>query len=129
VSSFFMVNFKELLFRIKSVFIIRPLCVSHKPQSSKKLKCFEFCLREKMFFYSFQTYFHMNKLAFSRILYLFTKWTKYDCMFTSVINSQLPIVKVIPKGFKHNAFFFIDNSDIFSRKQNSKHFKINVISL
>ena len=43
-------------------------------------------------------------------------------MFTSVINSQRPIVKVIPKGFKHNAFFFIDNSDIFSRKQNSKHF-------
>ena len=43
-----MVNFKELLFRIKSVFIIRPLCVSHKPQSSKKLLCFEFCLREKM---------------------------------------------------------------------------------
>lgn len=42
-------------------------------------------------------------------------------LFTSVINSLLPIVKAIPKGFKDNAFFYIDNSDIFSCKQNSKH--------
>ena len=42
-------------------------------------------------------------------------------LFSAAMNTELPVVNSIPRGYKDNVYFVLDNLQNFENRQNSKH--------